>query len=222
MALLLPTYTENLGRRLDPSNSIPIDSQNIEVMKKIQKPRHKTPMQIKIRPATVEDCDALGIVTVTASMKTFLGNIPEESFDFSWTPEMSAANWRDFFNETLPPQELFVVAEVGPRVVGYIRAGRETGRNDYQRFVDALYILPSMQRRGVGRALLRHVANWLRERGINSLLIGCVKENPSCSFYRHIGGIEVYRKPNTVDNYSTEEIFFGWSDLTEMAKAKRE
>ena len=177
-------------------------------------------MQINFRPATIDDCAALGLVIVTASLKTFLGQIPEEAFDFTWTPAVSARNWREYFSTAAPPGEFLVVAAVDRRVVGYVMAGRATGRQDYERYVNALYVLPSMQGKGVGRALLRYVANRLIDEGGNSLLIGCLKENPSCSFYKRLGGVEVYRGSNTMDRYETEEIFFGWSDLKDLAEAE--
>ncbi|MEZ4863757.1 MAG: GNAT family N-acetyltransferase [Caldilineaceae bacterium] len=173
-------------------------------------------MDIHMRPATIDDCDALGLVIVTASLKTFLGNIPEEDFDFSWTPEVSANNWREFFTDGLSPEQFFMVAEMDQRVVGYVWAGRATGRPDYERAVDGLYVLPSVQCQGVGRALLRYVANRLCDEGVNGLLIGCLKENPSCGFYQHLGGVEIFRQPRNYDRYATEEIFFGWRDLQEL------
>lgn len=189
--------------------------------KKAQAQAPKRTMQVQIRPATIEDCDALGIVAVTATLKTFLGNIPESAFDFSWTPEMSASNWHEYLSKPLPPGEFFMVAVVGQRVIGYVIAGRATGRTDYARFVNGLYVLPSMQRKGVGRALLRYVATRLQAEGVNSLLIGCLKENPSCAFYQHIGGVEVFRAPNQMDQYETDEIFFGWSDLKNLARTEQ-
>ena len=51
---------------------------------------------------------------------------------------------------------------------------------------------------------------------LDTILIGCVKENPSCGFYNHLGGVEVFRRPQQVDDYETEEIFFGWKTLGEL------
>lgn len=65
---------------------------------------------------------------------------------------------------------------------------------------------------------MTHAANRLRRRhAITSLLIGCIKENPSRGFYHHLGGIESFRRPGTVDNYQTEEIFFRWTDLAPLS-----
>lgn len=166
-----------------------------------------------VRHATVEDCDALGLITVTASLKSFLGNVPEEEFDFAWTPEASATNWRKYFDDEWPPERLFWVAEINDRVVGYVIAGELTEHPEYERSVNGLYLLPSIHGQGMGRALLSHAASSLSAVGVTSWLIGCLKDNPSCGFYRHLGGVEIYRLPNKMDNYHTEEIFFGWKDI---------
>jgi GNAT superfamily N-acetyltransferase len=171
---------------------------------------------MQIRPTTIDDCDALGLVIVTASWSTFLGQIPEQYFDFSWTPQVSAANWRESFNENPGPGELFYVAEQDGQVVGFIRAEAGADCPGLEWSVRALYVLPSHQGQGVGRALLSHIVRELAAAGVGSLEIGCVKENPSCGFYRHLGGVEMGRRPNTVDNYQTEEILFGWLNIKDL------
>jgi L-amino acid N-acyltransferase YncA len=171
---------------------------------------------MRIRAATVDDCDALGLVIVTASWSTFLGRIPERDFDFSWTPEVSAANWRESFNDTTEPWQHFYVAEQDDQVVGFVWAEAGAVCEGLEWRVGALYILPSQQRKGTGRALLSHVARELSASGVNSLEIGCVKENPSCGFYQHLGGIEMGRRPNSVDKYQTEEILFGWRNIKDL------
>ena len=93
-------------------------------------------MTLSVRDAVLGDCNALGLVAVTSSWKTFLGVIPEEDFDFSWTPAVSATNWRSFFTEPWPAQRFFFVAEVAGRVVGYAW-GDPTGRSDYAHYVNA-------------------------------------------------------------------------------------
>jgi len=169
---------------------------------------------MQIRPVEIDDCDGLGLLTVSALFGTFLGHVPEEELDFDWTPAQSAAGWREFLaGGGLGDDEFFSVADNGDRVAGMVWAGARTGRDDYQRFVSGLYVLPTRQGHGLGRALLRHAAERLHAVGVESLLIGCVAVNPSCGFYRHLGGSEIYREPITVDRHQTEEIFFGWSSL---------
>jgi len=116
----------------------------------------------------------------------------------------------------LPEDEFLTVADVDDGVPGFVWAGTKTGRDDFVRSVRGLYVLPTMERRGIGRVLLRHAAARLEAEGAESVLIGCVRENPSCGFYRHLGGVEVLRRPQRVDRFDTEEVFFGWEHLDRL------
>ena len=169
---------------------------------------------MSIRHAELEDCDDLGLIIVAASFATFLGQIPEECLDFSWTPAVSAANWRRDFHEISQSDTIFYVFEVNAKVIGYLVATPGAFSDGYQWSVDGLYVLPSRQGSGVGRALLSRLARELHRSGMTSLEIGCVKENPSCGFYLHLGGMRLGTRAANVDAYETEEILFGWPDLS--------
>lgn len=169
-----------------------------------------------IRAASIDDVDALGLITVTASLGTFIGQIPEEDLDLGWRPEDSATGWRATMSE-LPSSQFFLVADVGGQVAGFVWAGLSRTGPDDEGEINGLYVLPTRQRVGLGRLLVVHAVDRLRRcHAISSLLIGCIKENPSCGFYRHLGGIESFRRPNAVDNYQTEEVFFRWTDLAPL------
>lgn len=166
---------------------------------------------VRVRPVSLDDTDALGLITVTASWGAFIGQIPEASLDLEWTPHASASGWRRTL-EGLPPDEFMLVAEGDDGVVGFAWAGLSARHRRADGEVKGLYVLPSSQRRGIGRRLVGEVVRRLEHHGVSSLVIGCIAENPSCDFYRHLGGVEAFRRPNTVDRHQTEEIFFRWSD----------
>ena len=72
-----------------------------------------------IRPATIADSDALGLIIVSATHATFLGRVPEADIDFTWTPAVSAYNWRASFAEDPAMLDHFYVAERAAEVVGF-------------------------------------------------------------------------------------------------------
>ena len=168
---------------------------------------------MSIRNAELKDCNDLGLTIVAASLAAFLGRIPEQCLDFSWTPAVSAANWRRDFHEISQSDHHFFVFEVNAKVIGYLLATPGASSDGYQWSVDGLYVLPSHQGSGVGRDLLSRLARELVRSGIISLEIGCVKENASCGFYLHLGGNRLGTRAANVDAYKTEEILFGWPDL---------
>jgi len=169
---------------------------------------------LQIRDATIEDCDAFGLITVSASHSVFIGAVPEELLDFSWTPEKSAAGWRESFPTSVDRGQSFQVAVLADRVIGFAWAKPWAESEGYDSSLQGLYVLPTCQRQGIGRKLLSHAAIGLHRCGKQSLEIGCVRESPSCDFYRHLGGVEIGSRPVKVDQFETREILFGWPDLS--------
>ena len=167
----------------------------------------------QIRDATLEDCDQLGLITVSASLSAFIGAIPEEHLDLNWKPESSADGWRRSFAENTNRGQLFRVIEAGERLIGFAWSAPWAETEDYDASIRGLYVHPSYQGCGFGRLLIQDSASILLNHGARSLEIGCVRENPNCEFYRHLGGIEIGSRPARVDSFDTQEILFGWPDL---------
>ena len=172
-----------------------------------------TPLRT-IRSASQVDCDALGLVTVTASLGAFIGRIPEASLQLGWTPDESAQGWRKTLAD-LPADEFVLVAEIDDVVVGFVWAG-PSKLADGEGEVKGLYVLPTAQGQGFGSLLVCVAAQRLQRAAMSSLIVGCIAENPSCGFYRHLGGSEAFRRPGAVDRYSTEEIVFRWPAISEL------
>ena len=172
---------------------------------------------INIRDASIDDCKEIGLVTVSASHSVFIGAIPEELIDFSWTPEISAANWRKSFSENTDRGQRFIVAEEDHRILDFLWAKPWAETAGFEACIQGLYILPTFQRSGIGRQLIGYAVTELMQLNMNKLEIACVVENPSCNFYRHIGGVEIGRRPVKVDNFDTEEIVFGWQDISVLS-----
>lgn len=84
----------------------------------------------------------------------------------------------------------FVVAEIDGHVAGYGYASPFRTRAAY-RFTceDSIYIAPEMQRRGVGRAILRDVIDACRRGGLEQMLavIGDSQNAASVGLHSHLG-----------------------------------
>ena len=171
---------------------------------------------ISIRDARLEDCDDIGLITVSASFSAFVGVIPERLLDFSWPPEQSAANWRKGFEENTGGGQRLMVAEQDEQVVGFVWSQPFADTTGFDACIRGLYVLPTFQGQGIGRQLIAYAVDELATAGKRSLEIGCVKENPSCDFYRHLGGKEIGRRAAKVDLYETDEILFGWRDIATL------
>ena len=75
-------------------------------------------------------------------------------------------------------------------------------RNDYVNgtdtspvvFVEALYVLPDYQRRGIGKKLIEYAENYARQKGITQLASDCYTDNLlSESFHKNCGFVEKER-----------------------------
>ena len=105
----------------------------------------------KVRLATTEDSEALGLITVSASMRAFIGQVPEESLDLGWRPQDSAAGWSSTL-EKLPVDQFVLVAEIDGRLVGFVWCGLTDAPGEGQ--IKGLYVLPTLHGQGIGRELL--------------------------------------------------------------------
>ena len=72
-------------------------------------------------------------------------------------------------------------------------------------FVEALYVLPGYQRRGIGRELIEYAENYARQRGITQLASDCFTDNLlSESFHKSCGFVEKERVICFVKNIDKE------------------
>ena len=85
--------------------------------------------------------------------------------------------------------------------VGVLRV-RKTKYDNYSQCgeLGALYLLDSVKGKGFGKVLFNKAINELKNMGYNKMIIGCLSENPSNDFYKHMGGEFVDTNPLTLPN----------------------
>lgn len=85
--------------------------------------------------------------------------------------------------------------------VGVLRV-RKTKYDNYSQCgeLGALYLLDSVNGKGFGKVLFNKAINELKNMGYNKMIIGCLSENPSNDFYKHMGGEFVDTNPLTLPN----------------------
>ena len=54
--------------------------------------------------------------------------------------------------------------------------------------LQAIYLLDEVKNKGFGKILYNKAVEELKKMGYKSMVIGCLKENPSNEFYKHMGG----------------------------------
>jgi ribosomal protein S18 acetylase RimI-like enzyme len=143
-----------------------------------------------VRIATDED--VAGIVRVLIATKaTCLPAMSEQDRDVAfWT-----ARWRSYILDGSKAQlasgdSTTFIVEQDSRPVAFA-AYHHTRRHGTDAELQSIYVLPDAQRRGIGSALLRLIAERLVADGSASMCVGYSPENPYKQFYLKHGAVEL-------------------------------
>jgi hypothetical protein len=173
-------------------------------------------LDVAIRPATLDDAEAIEHIRVETWRATYRGLLPDGLIDGL---RSDPAQRRERLRRQ-PADQFSFVAEDGGEVVGYAFGGPERANDpEYKGEVYAIYVLPAKQGKGLGRALIRGSVNELEAHGIGTLLIWVLRENTiGRRFYERLGGRIVREKPleefpGAADHI---EIGYGWSDTSPL------
>jgi len=114
-----------------------------------------------VRRATVDDAEAIERIRVETWRATYRGLLPDGLID---QLRQNVERRRERLRSPAPSELNFVAEEVA-EAVGYAFAGPErTHDREYPGEVYAIYVLPSAQGKGHGRALVRECASELATR----------------------------------------------------------
>lgn len=177
---------------------------------------------LRLRPANVKDAPELARILTGTNAATFRGLVPDECLA-SPTREVSEANWRSALAAGgLGAGRFLIVAEYvsaghgSGQLVGYVLAGGQSELPGFERELDVLMVDPPWQRQGIGRLLVSRAAAELQRRGATSMLVGVQVDNPNRAFYEHLGGRLVGRRPLDWAGYETEELLYGYDDISSL------
>jgi GNAT superfamily N-acetyltransferase len=181
--------------------------------------------EINIRHAHIDDCPALGKIIVSATQEAFRGRVPDRCLNWL-TPEESAVNWaKNFTNDqSLEPGDYLFVAETENELIGLAMLSEITPDYGYETSISSRYshellsmqVAPLWQRQGVGRRLVSRVADELAKQNVTRLLVRALVDNPNVAFYERLGAVRVGSRPYEWEGYETEEILFGWEDISRL------
>lgn len=167
-----------------------------------------------VRPATVGDADALARIRVETRQHQYRGIIPDATLD-ALDVETTARRWE----RTLRSQDerslaVYVLDDPASGVAGYLGIGPERGQlPGFRGEVYMLYVHPSAQGRGYGRALLRHGLTELARRGLIPVAVWVLHDNPARDFYAHMGAAYVTSQTIEIGTPLVEDAF-GWVSET--------
>lgn len=138
-------------------------------------------MNLHIRDATPADIPAIAALyadEVRERVATYEYDVPDEAEMARRMREVQAAGYP------------YVVAEVDGAFAGYAYASSYRSRIGYRWTVeDTVYLLPSQQGKGIGKALLQHLIDSCAARGYRQMVavIGEPANGPSVALHEKLG-----------------------------------
>ena len=164
-----------------------------------------------IRAAQLEDAASIARVHVDSSRTTYKGIFPD-AYLATLSYSRQEQSWKRFLND--PTQMTFVAVDEAGTIVGFVNGGPEReGDPVYQGELYAMYLLQEVQRRGLGRRLVKELARVLGERHFASMMLWVLASNPACHFYEALGGQVIKQRQHEMGGASYEELAYGWRDL---------
>ena len=172
---------------------------------------------VNIRDARPSDAVGMARTYVESWRDTYAGTVPEP-YLLGMSVDREAMAWRRRLRAA-DPGALRVVADRGATgIVGLGEAGlARQGLAGYRGEIFTLYVHPSTVAQGIGRALLRGLAQRLLDRGIDQVMVWVLADNPARWFYEVMGGRLVARREIPFAGIQLPALAYGWSDARTLA-----
>ncbi|HEX4147086.1 MAG TPA: GNAT family N-acetyltransferase [Pirellulales bacterium] len=165
-----------------------------------------------IRPATIDDAAAIAHVHVESWRTTFRHILPAD-YLAGLSKDERKERWVTTLGNLASPGFTLVAQSEG-EIVAFASGGPERkGDPDYAGELYAIYLLEPFQRQGIGTRLFRTVTMRLLERGLSSMKIWALKDNPARGFYERRGGVLVEEGPIKIGELDMRQVAYGWRQL---------
>jgi ribosomal protein S18 acetylase RimI-like enzyme len=106
---------------------------------------------------------------------------------------------------------------VGMGVCGYARDKDSSGTRAE---VDAIYLLDEAKRQGIGKSLMREMAEQLMANGYRSLQVNVLEQNaPARRFYESLGGKLSASGVFKYDGFELPDVTYVWEDMATLLKS---
>ena len=157
----------------------------------------------QIRKKKREDCAGVDHVVSVAWNETYKGLLSDEYLASIVINEQERAE-KSYINFNKSDNHQYVL-EIDNKIVGFINVGLSDKTNIGEIF--ALYIIEPYKGFGFGKKLIEAGIKELKSMNCNQMIIGCLKGNPSNTFYSHLGGKPIGERKIERLN-SVETIYF--------------
>ena len=170
---------------------------------------------VTIREATVADVPMIARVHIDTWRTTYRGIVPDKTLAQLSYPKREKS-WLQILNNTQDAQFTYVACNQSGQIIGFADGGLGTEHPIYKGELNAIYILETYQRQGIGRRLFHSVVKRLETLNINSMLVWVLADNPACRFYESLGGQPVDKKQIERGGVRLNEVAYGWKDIQKV------
>ena len=93
-----------------------------------------------------------------------------------------------------------------------VRKTKYEGFEDYGE-LGSLYLLNKVKKNGYGKIMFDRAKRELSQMGYNKMIVGCLVENPSNSFYIHMGGVMLKNNPIRIGGQDLYENIYIFEEI---------
>lgn len=164
---------------------------------------------LTIRPAEIQDVAGIARVHVDTWRTTYAGIVPDQYLE-NLSYEKREALWGSVLSQNEAGSHLLVAVR-GAEVLGFSSAGRD--RDDHQTGeLYAIYLRPALHGTGLGRQLFQRSFQIMKKDGFRKIRLWALEDNPTCRFYRAMGGVVSGEKIESFGEKKLKEIAFTWGE----------
>lgn len=173
-----------------------------------------------IRQAHVDDWKGIARVHVDSLHASYQDTLPLDVLN-KFTYADREKRWQKDLPKSISGGTMtYVVEDKNREIVGFALSGTMRDarlKMKYTGEVYGLYVHPDAQGQGFGRKLFESVAQHLASVHFSSIALWTFENLESCSFFKHLGGVQVYEKSTTIAGKQLVEYAYGWDDLTSFS-----
>ena len=174
---------------------------------------------MNIRPARLSDADEIAHVHVESWQSTYKGIIAKD-YLADLSEKRRADRWRENLSDHNQKSCIFVLEDANEQIIGVASGGPQRDPQlDYASELYAIYLLETVQGRGLGSRLMNAIANRLAMSGFKSMLVWVLEDNPSRYFYEALGGQYVTKKTIAIGEQELIEVAYGWPNLNTLIES---
>ncbi len=168
---------------------------------------------MRVRGATRADAAAIARLHLDSWHVAYRGIVPDDLLD-AITVESRQDHWERVLAAPDGAEFVSVAEDIDGHLLGIASGGPELGGDpQYRGELYVLHVRQDAQGQGVGRALMRAVAERLAADGITTLLVWMLRENyPARRFYAALGGRFVREQPALFEGMLLMDAGYSWLD----------